>query len=93
MVGKRRKKQKNLPLVVGSGKVKMTNKISNRDLVVAKKFGRTKLIRASTKLYNNLCQDCKRNVLGNPKMDVNNYCPGCQDHIKEFQETFRVKFK
>lgn len=62
--------------------------LSTRDNVIAKKVGRWKLIKASTKLYNSLCESCKSLVLKDSKMKIENYCKKCKTHVEEFAEEF-----
>lgn len=49
-----------------------------------KKVGRLKLIKNSVKVYNHLCQDCKRKILKNPKINISEYCDQCKLVIEKY---------
>jgi len=58
-------------------------KLTQKDNVTAKNVGRWRLVKLTTKLYNNLCNDCKRKVINNPKIEFKDYCPNCQKKAEE----------
>jgi hypothetical protein len=75
--------QSNLCLKIMTQREMMKHKQSKRDNVIAKKFGRYKLIKLTTKLYNSLCESCKRKVLINPKIDIKEYCNDCKKKAED----------
>lgn len=55
--------------------------LSDSDLKTARKVGLVKLIKAMTRAYNNLCAQCKRMAVNNPRSAITDYCPVCQEVI------------
>jgi len=56
-----------------------TSKLDPKSLEVAKSVGLIKTIRAFTKIFNELCPDCKRKAFENPKIPIEDYCVMCQE--------------
>lgn len=49
--------------------------------ILEKLRGNARAIDQYRKLYNTLCQECKKKLLKQPNMPVENYCEACQNKI------------
>lgn len=50
---------------------------------LAATIGARKSAQLFTKIYNILCVPCKRKVLNNPRMQLDQYCAACKDSINK----------
>lgn len=58
-------------------------KLSSKDHLAIRKYGKRKIINAHLRIYNNVCAKCRVLIIRNPKRNVNDYCDKCISMIKE----------
>lgn len=52
-----------------------------------------KVVEEFRRLYNTLCRECQIKVNKNPKMDVSEYCPACQNRVQYRLERIKEMMK
>ena len=45
-----------------------------------------KILKKLFKLYKNLCPECRNKATINPRMNIKEYCPKCQDKCRKLYE-------
>lgn len=64
----------------------MTKRLTLKQEKTLRRLGirkQLKLVRIITKIYNTLCNDCRKKIIVNPNTPVKNYCKLCQGNVKD----------